>query len=145
MDEWDRVDRAMVKGEGKKRPPKEAAPTDAVWERVINPTSVMLFRFSAVTFNPHKIHYDHPYATQTEGYPALLVHGPLTAILLIELAREKNPGATMTGFEMRAKAPLFADHPFRTIGRPRDGGKACDLWAITPSNTVAMEAFATFA
>jgi 3-methylfumaryl-CoA hydratase len=105
----------------------------------------MLFRFSAVTFNPHRIHYDHPYTTRTEGYPALLVHGPLTSILLADLARDHNPGRTMTGFEMRARVPLFAGEPFRLLGRPRDGGTACDLWAVTPQSTVAMEASATFA
>ena len=105
----------------------------------------MLFRFSAVTFNPHRIHYDHPYATGTEGYPHLLVHGPLAALLLCDLARDNSPGATMTEFDMRAMAPLYAGQPFRIAGRPRNDGKACDLWAITPQNTVAMEACAVFA
>lgn len=145
VDEWDMVFRDEVKGEAKRPPAGKSAPGGAAWERTITPSSIMLFRFSAVTFNPHRIHYDHPYATGTEGYPALLVHGPLTSILLIDLARDNNRGAAMTGFEMRAMAPLFADQPFRTMGRPRDGGKICDLWAVTPENTVAMEAFATFA
>lgn len=145
VDEWDMVFREEAKGEPKTPPPGEPAPTRAAWEKTVNPTSVMLFRFSAVTFNPHRIHYDHPYTTASEGYPALLVHGPLTAILLLDLARDNHPGATMTGFEMRAMAPLFADRPFRIMGRPREGANACDLWAVTPENTVAMQASATFA
>jgi 3-methylfumaryl-CoA hydratase len=145
VDEWDMVFREEVKGDAKAAPPGQSAPSGFKWEKTVIPTSVMLFRFSAVTFNPHRIHYDHPYTTGTEGYPKLLVHGPLTAILLTDLARDSNPGATMTGFDMRAKAPLYADEPFRIAGRPRQGGKACDLWAITPQNTVAMEAVATFA
>ena len=129
----------------RKPPPGQPAPAGAVWEMTVNPTNTMLFRFSAVTFNPHRIHYDHPYATEAEGYPGLVVHGPLTATWLLELARNNNPGATMTGFEVRAKAPLFAGRPFRIIGRPRSGQRVCDLWAITPENTVAMEASASFA
>jgi 3-methylfumaryl-CoA hydratase len=142
-DEWQIV--FLEKAAGGARAQGGPAPAGAMWERTINPTSTMLFRFSAVTFNPHRIHYDHPYTTGTEGYPALVVHGPLTAICLIDLARDNHPGATMTEFEMRAKAPLFAERPFKVAGRPRDGGKICDLWALTPENTVAMEASATFA
>ena len=145
VDEWDMVFRDEVKGSAKTAPPGEPAPEGGVWNRTINPTPVMLFRFSAVTFNPHRIHYDHPYTIGTEGYPNLLVHGPLTSLLLSDLARDNNPGATMTGFDMRAKAPLYAGQPFRITGRPRNGGKACDLWAVTPQNTIAMQATASFA
>ncbi len=124
-------------------PPGQAAPEGGVWHRTIHPTNTMLFRFSALTFNAHRIHYDTPYATGPEGYPGLLVHGPLTATWLLELARDNNPGARITGFDMRARAPLFAGRAFRLMGRPRDGGSACDLWAITPEDTIAMEASAT--
>ena len=132
------------KSGARKPPPGQPAPEGTVWEMKINPTNTMLFRFSAATFNPHRIHYDYPYATQAEGYPGLVVHGPLTATWLLELARNNNPGATMTGFEVRAKAPLFAGRPFRIVRRPRGGERACDLWAITPENTIAMEASASF-
>jgi 3-methylfumaryl-CoA hydratase len=144
VDDWDIVFREPPR-DGVPPPPGQPAPQGAVWKRTINPTHVMLYRFSAVGFNPHRIHYDHPYTTRTEGYPELIVHGPLTAICLADLARDHNPGATMTAFEMRAKAPLYANQPFQVMGRPRDGGKACDLWALTPENTVAMDASATFA
>jgi len=144
-DEWNIVFLEQPREGARKPPPAQSAPASAAWERTVNPTNTMLFRYSAVTFNPHRIHYDHPYATQTEGYPGLVVHGPLTAVWLLELARNHNPGARMTEFKMRAKAPLYGGRPFRTLGTPRDGGKACDLWAITPENTVAMEAEAFFA
>lgn len=149
VDDWDMVFREEVKGGASAPPPGEPAPSGFAWEKSVNPSHVMLFRYSAVTFNPHRIHYDHPYATGVEGYPHLLVHGPLTALLLCDLARDSNPGARMTGFDMRAKAPLYANQAFRIAGRPREEGKergkTCDLWAITPQNTVAMEAVATFA
>ena len=77
--------------------------------------AVTLFRFSAVTFNSHRIHYDVPYATGEEGYPGLVVHGPLTAILLAESARRRSrPGSS---FSFRATSPLFADTPFTLVGR----------------------------
>ncbi len=145
VDEWDMVDREEPKGEGDNRSSGQMAPSDPKWEKIVTPTSVMLFRFSAVTFNAHRIHYDHPYSTDVEGYPGLLLHGPFTATLLCDFARDNYPGATMTGFEMRAKLPLFSDRPLRIMGRPREGGKVCDLWAVTSENTVGMEAFATFA
>jgi len=144
VEEWDSMDREGAKGKPNVHSPGQPAPTGAAWEKTVNVNSVMLFRYSAVTFNPHRIHYDYPYATQTEGYPALLLHGPLTATLLSDLARDNNPRATMTAFEMRARLPLFSDRPFRIMGRPRDDRKVCDLWAVTPENTIAMEAFATF-
>ena len=67
-------------------------PTDATWSRKIMADPVLLFRFSALTFNGHRIHYDQPYVTGTEGYPGLIVHGPLLGMLQIELARRSNPG-----------------------------------------------------
>jgi 3-methylfumaryl-CoA hydratase len=73
------------------------------------PRSVLLFRFSAVTNNAHRIHYDHPYATEVEGYPDLVVHGPLTALLLAEFAHSRTRVDART-ISFRARAPLFANH-----------------------------------
>jgi len=69
----------------------------------------MLFRYSALTFNGHRIHYDHPYVTQGEGYPGLVVHGPLIAMLLVDLVRRELPHATLQSFAFRALRPTFAD------------------------------------
>jgi hydroxyacyl-ACP dehydratase HTD2-like protein with hotdog domain len=74
-----------------------------------------LFRFSAVTFNSHRIHYDQPYATTVEGYPALVVHGPLTALMVGEAIRRQF-SQRLRRFEFRATAPLFADAPFTIVG-----------------------------
>src|SRR5262249_35693463 len=77
---------------------------------------VLLFRYSALTFNGHRIHYDYPYVTGVEGYPGLIVHGPLLGTLQIELARRSNPGRTPATFEFRALSPVFAGAAF-TVGR----------------------------
>lgn len=99
-------------------------------------SSVTLFRYSAVTFNGHRIHYDHPYATSAEGYPGLVVQGPLTATVLAGSAiRRDRTGAT---FEFRATAPLFAETRFTLVGEPN--GDATELRAIRNDGVVAMTA-----
>ncbi|WP_068086620.1 FAS1-like dehydratase domain-containing protein [Novosphingobium rosa] len=108
-------------------------PDDAVW----TPSPVDLFRFSAVTFNSHRIHYDLPYATGEEGYPGLVVHGPFTAARLFGHARRK--GLSPTGFSFRAKAPLFCG-PSIVL---RDGGDGA-LAALRCDGTEAMAATVQF-
>jgi 3-methylfumaryl-CoA hydratase len=98
---------------------------------------VTLFRFSAVTFNSHRIHYDLPYAMGEEGYPGLVVHGPLTAILLAESARRR--GRAGSSFSFRASAPLFADTVFTLVGQPGEGA-AISLQAVRNDGAVAMSA-----
>lgn len=106
------------------------------WSDLVTMDPVTLFRFSAVTFNSHRIHYDLPYATTEEAYPALVVHGPLTAILLADSSRRRGlPG---TSFEFRASAPLFAGIPFSLVGQPDDEGT--ELRAERNDGTVAMTA-----
>jgi 3-methylfumaryl-CoA hydratase len=119
------------------------SPPAAAWWRVIQPDPALLFRFSAITFNAHRIHYDRPYATEVEGYPGLVVHGPLTAILLMELVR-RNVKRPVSGFEFRGRAPLFDLAPFRVVGTPGTGDKI-DLEAQTPDGQVAMTATADLA
>jgi 3-methylfumaryl-CoA hydratase len=88
--------------------------------RTVTPDTRLLFRFSALTFNAHRIHYDRPYALNEEGYPGLVVHGPLTALLLLEMVRHTLP-QRIAGFSFRGQAPLFDLAPFRLVGRPSDG------------------------
>ena len=107
------------------------------------PVRSTLFRFSALTGNPHRIHYDRPYAMEVEGYPGLVVHGPFTQAVLIDFVRDNNPGRTIRTFSMRARAPLFDTAPFDLVGRPTEGGAACEVWAVTPAGTIAMQASAT--
>jgi len=98
-----------------------------------------LFRYSALTFNSHRIHYDRAWAMEVEGYPGLVVHGPLTTTLLIDFARDQNPGRRIVGYTIQARAPLFDNAPFELHGRS-DGANRCALWAVTPEGTVATSA-----
>ncbi len=127
-------------GEGPAAP--RQARTDGVWHRDIQPSGPLLFRYSALTFNSHRIHYDRRYVTETEGYPGLIVHGPLIATLLIDLLRRKTP-RLVTSFRFRALSPLFDIEPFSVHGVP-DDTETVALWARNPTGSVAMEAEAEF-
>jgi len=132
-------------GERNQAPRRETAPGDVPWRRSITPDPVLLFRFSALTFNSHRIHYDRPWAMEREGYPALVVHDPLTSTLLIDFARDHTKGRAVVSYETQARAPLFDTAPFELRGRPAADGHAAELWAVTPEGTVAMSARAELA
>jgi 3-methylfumaryl-CoA hydratase len=121
----------------------QRTPGEAAWERTIYPDDVLLFRYSALTFNGHRIHYDRRYATETEGYPGLVVHGPLIATLLADLVRRHVPDAVLSHFEFRALSPIFDTSEFRIAGRPDTDGKTIQLWAEGPGEVLAMSAVAT--
>jgi 3-methylfumaryl-CoA hydratase len=124
------------------REPKPA-PTDATASKTVMPDPVLLFRFSALTFNGHRIHYDQPYVTGTEGYPGLIVHGPLLGLMQIELARRSNPGKTPASFEFRALSPLFAGTPF-TVATRREPDGAVTTWIANATGGLAQQGKATF-
>jgi 3-methylfumaryl-CoA hydratase len=111
------------------------------WEREIRPGDVLLFRYSALTFNSHRIHYDRRFATSVEGYPGLVVHGPLIATLLLDLLRCNLPEANVAKFSFRAVSPLFDTAPFLICGKP--DGTTIRLWAKNESGGLAMDATAT--
>jgi 3-methylfumaryl-CoA hydratase len=125
-------------------PPPQAAPADAPWSREIVPDPVLLFRYSALTFNGHRIHYDRSYVTEVEGYPGLVVHGPLIATLLVDLARRQRPEARLASFSFKAVRPTFDLHPMRVNGRPHPDGRV-DLWAQDHEGWLTMQAEARFA
>ena len=125
-------------------PPPQAAPKDAAWSREIVPDDVLLFRYSALTFNGHRIHYDRKYVTEVEGYPGLIVHGPLIATLLADLARRQKPGAVLRSFSFKAIRPTFDLHPFRVCGQPTADGKGAQLWAQDHEGRLTMQAEAQF-
>ena len=144
VEERDGVFREGLKpGEKSGIPKRDPVPDDLPWKREMNPDAVQLFRYSAITFNPHRIHYDRTYAMEVEGYPGLVVHGPFTTQCLLDFARDMTPNKTLTKFDMRARAPLFDTSPFTVCGRPTDEG--CEVWAATPEGTVAMQAQVTLA
>lgn len=126
-------------------PIAQKKPADATWTVVIHPDPVLLFRYSALTFNGHRIHYDREYVTKVEGYPGLVVQGPLTATLLLDLVRRKLSDPVVTHFSFRAVKPLFDTAPFSISGRAEDDGKTIQLWATDPDDSVAMSATATLA
>jgi 3-methylfumaryl-CoA hydratase len=121
----------------------QAAPTDEQFSRRIDPDPVLLFRYSALTFNGHRIHYDRSYVTQEEGYPGLIVHGPLIATLLLEQLQLAHPAARVASFEFKAVSPLFDIAPFTVCGRL--DGTAARLWARGPEGQLAMQATAQLA
>ena len=127
---------------GEPPPPPRLAPTDGQWSQTVVPNDVLLFRYSALTFNGHRIHYDRRYVTQEEGYPGLIVHGPLIATYLMELFRN-SCGRTLKAFRFRALSPTFDIAPFSVHGKPTEAGAA--LWAQGPDGDLRMEAEAVLA
>lgn len=122
-------------------PAPRRAPGKAVWRHETPTSEALLFRYSALIFNAHRIHYDEPYCRR-EGYPGLIVHGPLLATLLADLVR-RNTDAVMTKFRFRAVSPLFNGSPCVACGIPE--GRAVRLWAEDGKGGIVMEAEAVLA
>jgi 3-methylfumaryl-CoA hydratase len=133
-----------VAAPGAPAPAPTPAPRGATWSEEVRPDTVLLFRYSALTSNGHRIHYDQQYAKAEENYPDLVVHGPLTATLLQGFAasRAQRP---LRSFEFRGVAPLFVDASFNLEGRAAEGDPdALDVWASSPTGGLAMKATARF-
>ena len=126
-------------------PPPLAAPLTSTWQRTIVPDDVLLFRYSALTFNGHRIHYDRKYVTEVEGYPGLIVHGPLIATLLMDLLRSNLPQAQVRCFEFKAVRATYDTHPFSVHGEPSVDGKTVHLWGRDHEGWLTMDATATLA
>ena len=124
-------------------PAPQPAPATAAWKNTVTPDPVMLFRYSALTFNGHRIHYDHRYVTGTEGYPDLVMNGGLTTLLVYELARAnaKTPVRHMSSRNVRA---LFVNRPIHFGGEPSADGKSAKLWAADKDGALALTAEAQF-
>ena len=114
-------------------PPAQPLPDALDWSRPQPVDTVTLFRFSALTFNAHRIHFDLPYATGVEKYPGLIVHGPLQAIWLLEEAKRRNPGRVPATFSFRGVHPLFAHDAASLNG----GG---DQLFVAAGSTITMRA-----
>ena len=123
-------------------PPPRPAPANPAWETKWVPDDVLLFRYSALTFNGHRIHYDRRYVTEVEGYPGLIVHGPLVATLLLDLLRHQLPDADVARYEFRAVRPLFDINPFSVCGEPQPDGRTFRLWARDHEGFLTMDATA---
>lgn len=114
------VDAATVAASG-------STPVPGAWNVEHRPDSVRLFRYAALSFNAHRIHYDLPYASGVEGYPGQLIHGPLMGTLMLDAFQDAHPGARVRRFAFRALAPDFADAPITCGGVPAGAGRAT-LW-----------------
>jgi len=113
---------------------------DAFWQRTVHPTETLLFRYSALTFNGHRIHYDRRYATEVEGYAGLVVHGPLIATLLLELIQTHVPAERIERFQFRAMRPTFDTSDFSVCGAPGNDAGHFKLWSTDNRGAVAVEA-----
>ena len=142
VEEQDIVYREAAK-KGDPLPPGKQAPANPQWSRSAMPDAVMLFRFSALTFNGHRIHYDKDYAIHEEHYPGLVVHGPLQATLLLDLCR-RNATAPVKKFEYRAQAPVFSGVAFTANGNADATGSQADLWTADGVGNYGMRGTATF-
>jgi 3-methylfumaryl-CoA hydratase len=124
-------------------PPPAAPPqprrSEISWRVAADP--VLLFRYSAMTFNGHRIHYDHPYVTGTEGYPGLVIHGPIQATLLFNLAATAG-GRVPASFSYRALSPLTGTQTFTVAGADDNGEFLC--WTEAADGRICMEARARF-
>ena len=123
-------------------PAPTPAPENPQWTRRVDPDPVLLFRYSALTFNGHRIHYDQPYVTKVEGYPGLIVHGPLIATLLVHELAARHPEADIAGFSFRAVKPIFDVAPFFVCGSLQADGTA-HLFARDEAGALCMDATAT--
>ncbi|MCC6776003.1 MAG: MaoC family dehydratase N-terminal domain-containing protein [Hyphomicrobiales bacterium] len=118
------------------------APT---WQRALLPDPVMLFRFAALTFNSHRIHYDRPYTEDVEKLPGLVVQGKLIALLLMELVRRGASAAVPRTLQYRSTRPLYAGSPCTLAGRLGAGARDAQLWAQDAAGAVVQTASVTFA
>ncbi|MGD9946358.1 MAG: MaoC family dehydratase N-terminal domain-containing protein [Burkholderiaceae bacterium] len=143
-EEHDIVYRSATTASGSAAVPRKS-PSSSAWSREIVPDDVLLFRYSALTFNGHRIHYDRRYAQDVEGYPGLIVHGPLIATLLVDLVRRNCPQAKLRSFSFKALRPTFDLHPFFIHGLPETNGATIKLWAHGHEGWLTMEAEARLA
>jgi 3-methylfumaryl-CoA hydratase len=140
VDEHDIVYRGLEAAPAGAKP--ETVPAGA-WRRTLVPDAVQLFRYSALTFNSHRIHYDRDYVTEVEGYPGLVVHGPLTATLLVDLIRRKASEARVDAFSFRAMSPLFDGREMSVNADPPGPDGRVRLWAANAEGGLAISAEAT--
>ena len=124
-------------------PLSKPAPTNCDFSKSVNPDPVLLFRYSALTLYGHRIHYDRDYVTQEEGYPGLIVHGPLLATLMIKLFADHFPEKQLTKFEFTAMEPVFDLDPFRVCGLNPNKKNAAELWIKNHTGSLCMKGLAT--
>ena len=141
-EEHDIVYRAAAQP-GDTAPVPLVAAQGAAWQQTVTPDAVLLFRYSALTFNGHRIHYDRAYVTAVEGYPGLVVHGPLIATQLLELVRRHLPQAFITGFDFKLLRPTFDLHPYQLSAQPAADGTSVQVWASDHEGFLTLQGHVT--
>src|SRR4051812_41724148 len=124
-------------------PPGKPAPATAAWQRSLVGDPVLLFRYSALTFNGHRIHYDLDYVKNEEHYPGLIVHGPLQTTLLLDLCR-RHAGRPVKKLDYRAMHPVFHSEHFTVNGNPAADGASAEVWTANAAGNLAMSGTAHF-
>jgi 3-methylfumaryl-CoA hydratase len=142
VEEHDIVYRDAAKP-GSPVPQGKPAPANAVWRHDVMPNEAMLFRYSALIFNAHRIHYDIDYCRKEEGYPGLIVHGPLQTTLLLDLSR-RHAAKPVRKLDYRAVSPLFHNEKLTVGGIPSADGASAQLWTAGPSGKIAMTGTASY-
>jgi len=122
-----------------------AVPAQATWRREIEPSPALLFRFSAIRFNSHRIHYDRDYVTKVERLPGLVVQSSLVSQLLIEMCRSELPARPLASFGFKSVRQIYDTGKFAIAGAPAGGGREAELWALDANGNLAMTAAAKFA
>lgn len=130
--------------------PPADAPTDPpadppAWVRRATADPVLLFRYSALTFNGHRIHYDPDYARGAEGYPGLVVHGPLLGLLMCQMALDETRARRAVDYRFRLSRPIFAQREFMIAGTPSPDGREARLWVRDENGALAAEGRLVFA
>lgn len=137
QEERDIVFRAAAKP-GETLPAGNRGPAVVRWRQQVEPDPLLLFRYSALTFNGHRIHYQHTYATEEEGYSGLVVHGSLLATMMAALVRRQVPDRQISWLDFKAVRPVFDTHPFNVGGRPGEDGQGAEIWVTDSSGYLAM-------
>ena len=122
-----------------------AAPAEAAWRQVIEPNPPLLFRFSAIRFNSHRIHYDRDYVTKVEKLPGLVVQSSLVSQLMIEMCRKELPAQRLASFDFKGLRQIYDTGSFTIAGNPSADGREAQLWALDGDGRLAMTATAKFA
>jgi 3-methylfumaryl-CoA hydratase len=142
VEEHDIVYREAAKP-GDPPPQAKPAPESAQWRRDLVPDPLLLFRFSALTFNGHRIHYDIDYVKREEHYPGLIVHGPLQTLLMLDLCRRNDP-RPVRKLDYRALHPVFHNEAMSVSGNPAQDGSKAELWTANAAGNYAMVGTAMF-
>jgi 3-methylfumaryl-CoA hydratase len=145
VEERDMIMLSEARAEGAAPTPPAAVPEQAKWQQVIEPNPPLLFRFSAIRFNSHRIHYDRDYVTKVEKLPGLVVQSSLVSQLLIEMCRRELPANRLTSFDFKSMRQIYDTGKFTIAGAPAADGRGATLWAVDSNGNLAMTATAKFA